>query len=546
MNKVAHYLQEHLTGEVMTGTDARKYFSTDTSIFTIPPAMVVYPRNENDIRKTARFTWQLAERGRIIPITSRGAGTDQSGAAIGNGIILVFPAHLNRILELDGKTGSVTVEPGINYGKLQQTLHTHNRFIPPFPASYEYSTVGGAVANNAGGEKSVKYGSTRSFVKGLRVVLANGEVIDTHRISRRELNKKLGLATFEGEIYRNLDTLIEENQATIKQLANLPVTKNSTGYALADVKRKDGSFDLTPLFVGSQGTLGIISEITLTTETHNPNATLVVGYCDDIKVAEEVIQDLRKLPELPSAIEMVDEHLLTFVQGQNPNQLRGIIEPPFPKLVLLIEFDNLNDRQQKRLARKAVKILGKYQIPSQLETDPLKKEELWKIRHSVATVVSHTNGAAKALPMIEDGVVPVERLHDYIRTIYELFQRNNLEVTLWGHAGDGNLHMQPFLDLGQVGDRQKVFKLMDEYYNLVIKLGGSTSGQHNDGRLRAPYLPKLYGPEVYALFQKVKKIFDPYNTMNPGVKMNVTLDDIKPLLRQEYSMQHLYEHLPRS
>src|SRR5688572_24659203 len=191
MSKVAHYLQEHLVGEVMTSADARRYFSTDGSILSIPPAVVVYPRSENDVRKVTRFTWQLAERGRVIPVTARGAGTDQGGAALGSGIILAFPAHMHRILELDDKSGVVVVEPGTNYGKLQQTLHTHERFLPPFPACLEYSTIGGAVANNAGGDKSVKYGTTRDFVKSLRVVLANGEVIETARLSKRDLNKKL-------------------------------------------------------------------------------------------------------------------------------------------------------------------------------------------------------------------------------------------------------------------------------------------------------------------------------------------------------------------
>ena len=185
MSKVAHYLQEHLVGEVMTSTDARRYFATDASILQLAPAIVVYPRNENDVRKTARFTWQLAERGRVIPMTARGAGTDQSGAALGGGIMLVFPAHMNRILELDTKAGTVALEPCINYGNLQKTMQTHGRFLPPYPSSVEYSTVGGAIANNAIGEKSVKYGDTRAYVQGLRVVLANGEVIET-----RLLNKK--------------------------------------------------------------------------------------------------------------------------------------------------------------------------------------------------------------------------------------------------------------------------------------------------------------------------------------------------------------------
>jgi FAD/FMN-containing dehydrogenase len=170
MSRVAHYLQEHLVGEVVTSADARRFFSTDCSVFMAVPAIVVYPRGEADVRKVTRFAWQLAERGRSIPITARGAGTDQSGAAIGSGILLIFPAHMNRIVEFDSKTGNVIVEPGIMYGKLQQTLETHGRFLPPFPASYEYSTVGGAIANNASGEKTVKYGDTSQYVNSLRVV----------------------------------------------------------------------------------------------------------------------------------------------------------------------------------------------------------------------------------------------------------------------------------------------------------------------------------------------------------------------------------------
>ena len=545
MNKVAHYLQEHLTGEVMTGADARAYFSTDTSIFTLPPAIIVYPRGESDVRKTARFSWQLAERGRIIPLTARGAGTDQSGAALGEGILLVFPAHMNRILELDGKTGNVTIEPGINYGKLQQTLHTHNRFLPPFPSSYEYSTVGGAIGNNASGEKSVKYGSTREYVKSLRVVLANGEVIETRRLSKRELNKKLGQASFEGEVYRNLDTLIEENAELLKTFP-FSISKNSAGYALHEVKRKDGSFDLTPLFVGSQGTLGVITEATLDTVPHSPNTTLIAAQLQDLQTAQELIGELRKLPEMPSAAEIVDDNLLNFVHHYNPNQLKGIIEPPFSKLVMLIEFDNLNERAQKRMAKKTAKILQKYQIPYRVEHDAVKKEELWKIRHSAAAVVSYSEGNTKALPIIEDGIVPEDKFKEYIDGVYALFQRHGLRAAVWGHAGDANLHMQPFLDLSQVGDRQKIFKIMDEYYRLVLELGGSTSGEHGDGRLRAPYLPYMYGNELYALFQKTKQIFDPYKTMNPGVKIDVTFDDIKPLVRQSYSIDHLYDHMPRS
>lgn len=527
----------------MTSVDVRKYFSTDGSVFRMIPDIVVYPRNENDVRKVTRFSWQLAERGKIVPITARGKGTDQAGGALGEGILLGFPAHMNKILEFDGKSGLVTVEPGVIYGKLQQTLHTHNRFLPPFPSSIEFSTVGGAIANNAAGEKTVKYGNTRDYVRALRIVLANGEVMETRRLSKRELNKKLGLQTFEGEIYRAIDTLIEENKKVINDNV-LTVTKNSAGYALGEVKRKDGSFDLTPLIVGSQGTLGIVTEATIETEFHNPNETLIVAKFDDVQVAEQVVLELRELPEMPSAMEMVDDNLLSFIQELNPNQL--VLNPPFAKIVMLIEFDNASDRTQKRMAKKARKILDKYQISYEITTDNEKQEELWKIRHSAAAVIAHAEGNRKALPIIEDGIVPIEKFHKYLDRVYDIFKRYNLRAALWGHAGNANLHMQPFLDLSQVGDRQKVFKIIDEYYNMVIELGGSTSGEHNDGRLRAPYLEKMYGKEIYALFKKVKKAFDPYGTLNPGVKIDVKLEDIRPLLRQEYSMDHLYDHMPRS
>ena len=171
---------------------------------------------------------------------------------------------------------------------------------------------------------------------------------------------------------------------------------------------------------------------------------------------------------------------------------------------------------------------------------------MWKIRHSAAALISHSEGKSKALPIIEDGIVPLDKFQQYIKNVYKLFEKYNLRSALWGHAGNANLHMQPFLDLSQVGDRQRVFKIIDDYYQMVIDLGGSTSGEHSDGRLRAPYLQQLYGNELYSVFQKVKTAFDPYGTLNPGVKMNVNVDDIKPLLRHEYSMDHLYDHMPRT
>jgi FAD/FMN-containing dehydrogenase len=544
MSKVAHYLQEHLHGEVMTSTDARRYFATDGSIFQIAPALVAYPRTENDVRKTCRFSWQLAERGRIIPVTARGAGTDQTGAALGTGIMLVFPAHMNRVLELDTKNNTVTVEPGINYAKLQQTLHTHGRFLPPYPASEEYSTVGGAIANNASGEKSVKYGDTQSYVKGLRVVLANGEVIETGRLSKKEANKKLGLATFEGEIYRSIDTLLEENHKLLEQLYR-DVSKNNAGYNLLDIKHKDGSFDLTPLIAGSQGTLGIITEAILGTEAHNPQTTLILAKFDSLEQTQSAVLALKELGEVPSAIEMINGNALQEVHDLNPNQLKDLIETPFPAVVLVVEFDG-DGKAVKKAARKASKIFEEYAADFETSEDPERQQQFWQLRQATSTLIGNNQGLLRAIPLIDDAAVPVERLREFMEGAYKLLETNNLPASVWGHAGDGNLHIQPHLNVGQVGDRQKAFRLLEEYNKLVIKLGGTISSEAGDGRLKAPYLEAMYGSELYGLFQKIKAVFDPYGTLNPGVKFGTSIDDLKAIVRPDYTFDHLYDHLPRS
>ncbi len=543
MNKVAHYLQEHLVGEVTTSVDARRHFSTDAGIFKLAPQIIVYPHNESDVRKAARFAWQLAQRGKAIPITARGLGTNLTGAAIGSGIMLVFPAHLNKILVLDSGKGVLIVQPGLNYGKLQQALHTHGLFLPPYPASIEFSTIGGAIANNAAGEKSIKYGVTKNYVQELRVVLANGEVIATNKLSKRQLNHKKGLSSFEGEVYRALDGLLIDYKELLDK-TRPALIKNTCGYDLWNVKDNKGNFDLTPLMVGSQGTLGIITEAKLATIKYNPVSSVMVGFFDDIAKAGAAINELCKLK--PSALELVNDQSLDFVDSINPNRLSGIVNKPFPKISLVVEFDDSSGRIQSNSVKKAQKIFASYAIGHMLAKGEAEQANIWKLRHSVANISWHGDGEKKALPIIDDVVIPLEKTTEFFNKSYEFFAKIGLGCQIWGHAGEGNYHIQPQLDLSQVGERQKVFKLMDYYYGLVLSLGGSITGQYNDGRLRGPFVKMQYGDEVYSLFEKVKAIFDPYNTLNPGVKVGVGLHDVQNLLRQEYSLSHLYDHMPRT
>lgn len=547
MNKIASYLQTHLSGEVFDTPPIRDYFSTDASVLQMRPAMVVYPRTTNDVRKVTRFSWQLAEKGHTLPITARGSGTDQTGAAIGTGIVMVFPAHMNRILELDSQQKLVRVQPGVNFKSLQETLQTHGLFLPPFPASYAYSTIGGAIANNTAGEKSLKYGPMSEWVDKLEVVLANGELIQTGRISRKELEKKKGLTTLEGELYRVVDGLVHDNEALIDDYYdNLRVSKDSIGYDLRDVVRRDGSVDLTPLFVGSQGTLGIITEAILKVASHTPHSDLIVASCHSLDDALDVLDGLRDLG--PSALEMIDQHLIDFAQKHQNLQLPPeLVEGELaPGAVLFVEFDDSAPRVRQKKSKRAKRLLqtvtDKILLTEALET----QEKLWALRHAAAAVVNYDSAGKAAVPIIEDAIVPVDKLRDLVYTIYEVFEKHHLPVAVWGHAGDANLHAQPLLDLSKLGDRQAIFKLMDEYYRAVVQLGGSIAAEHNDGRIRAPFVKLQTGDELLAVFGQLKQGFDKFNLLNPGVKVGTDIKKLVELLRKEYSLAHLAEHLPRT
>ncbi|HEX5447880.1 MAG TPA: FAD-binding oxidoreductase [Candidatus Saccharimonadales bacterium] len=540
MSKIAHYLQEHLVGEVTDSMEVRRYFSRDASILQMMPSVVVYPANENDIRKTARFCWQLAERGKILPITARGGGSDTSGAAIGSGIVMAFTDHMNRILILNPKKEYVTVEPGITFGALQQTLYTHGLFLPPYPASSAYATIGGGLANNSIGEKSVKYGDMSKYVEKLSVVLANGEVIETGPIGKRELNRKLGLNTFEGEIYRGIDTLLEENQQLLaSEKARTSARHSRTGYNLFDVKKK-GSFNLTPLILGSQGTLGIITEATLHLMPHNPSTELAVLSLNNLADLQDILPRVVALK--PSLLEMINKTAVLQVTRLNPNQLKGVLDDPSAAIHLIIEFDDskAGDRKKavKRLAKLARQSNGGLRVAD--SSDEL--DRVLKLRRAINTLSLEARGNAKAVPVAEDVSVPIDRLIDFFHQVIETYSSAGLAPSIWGHAGDGVVRMRPVLDLAQIGDRQKLFKMADSIYGTALGLGGSISAGAGDGRVRAPYLSRAFSPEMGQLMRKVKQIFDPAGILNRGVK-TAAAEEVRALVRNEYSHRR-HEHMP--
>ncbi|HCM51968.1 TPA: hypothetical protein DIS56_02440 [Candidatus Saccharibacteria bacterium] len=542
MNKVAHYLQEHLLGEVTANAEVRRYFAHDGSILQMPPAMVVYPRSEEDVRKTASFCWQLVKRGQAIPITARGSGSNTSGGAIGPGILLIFPAHMNKILSFDAKRRNLTVEPGVTYSNIEQMLFSHGQFLPPYPPSQNYSTIGGAVAKNSLGEKSVKYGVTGHYVRSLRVVLANGEVIETGSLSKRELSQKMGLTNFEGEIYRALDKLLEENHEAIEESrGRFQNVRNTAGYNIFGVKSRD-HFDLTPLIVGSQGSLGIICEVSLASVEHSPQTTLCLASIPKLESLHQLLPQIKHLR--PSVLDFINRPALQLVSRINPNQLSGASADLDSEAHLFVEFDDIKKGRQKDALKALNKLIAEAEGSLVAYTDANDKDQIFKIRDSVATILNFAKVPAKAVPVAEDIAVPQDKIVEFIQQAYGLYQKIGLPPAAWGHIGDGVLHFQPLLDLSKLGDRQKLFRISDSFYSLAIKLGGSITAGAGDGRVRAPYLKLQYGDKLHGIMQAVKNIFDPYGILNPGVK-TATPAQIKALMRSEYGPARHQEYLPR-
>ncbi len=539
MSNILRDLREKLDGEVAIDTQTREFFSTDGGIFKVLPKLIIYPRNENDVSETLRFNHNLLASKRALPVTARGKGTDQGGGSLSEGICMVLTAHMRKLIAIGNDT--VTVQPGMIYSHLETVLHSHGRFLPPYPASIDFCSIGGAIANNSSGEKTLKYGATRNYVASLRVVLYNGDVIETYRLSKKELKQKRKQQDLEGQLYRELDDLIENNLQQIES-GKPKTSKNSAGYDLWDIKRRDGSFDMSQLFIGSQSTLGIITEAKLYHVAYNSSTTLLVGYFDSIKKLQQAVMEISPLN--PSAQELVDDNVLKFVIEKRPEMVKNLLPEQLPAFVLLVEFDDAKAKAQAKNSQRAYAILQKHSYQQRVTSNKLEQDQLWKIRRQAAAVIWTQQGPKKALPIIEDGVVPLDKFEEFVEKAYLILDKYKVKDAVWGHAGNGHLHIQPFMDLSNIRDRHKIYALSDEFYRMVLSLGGSISGEHNDGIMRGTYLRQMYGPEMYSLFKHVKKLYDPHNLLNPRSKLGSTKEYGMIHLRKEYSMQHLLEHLP--
>lgn len=542
MSKIGAYLQEHISGEVSLSRDVRESMSRDGSVLKVKPEMVIYPKNTNDIRKVARFSWQLAERGHVLPITARGAGTDVTGAAIGSGIILSLTAHMNRIFEFEPKQRLVRLQPGVMAGTLSSALGLQGVRIPALPSDSLYSTVGGAIANNSKSTLSGRYGAMGEWVDRLEVVLANGEVIQTGRISKKELNRKKGLGTLEGEVYRSIDSLIEDNQELVAALAERELGTNAGYASIASVKRKDGSFDLTPLIVGSQGTLGIISEMILRADITPPSRSVVVAAFTDAEVARDAAE-LIAAKENPTFLESFDSAV--FEQAKMLGKSYSFLEETGfdVEAVLLVGFDDISDRTRSRHVKKTGKILetaGAWYTAG----DGADADELLSLRSALAWTASPDKVEFSAPSVLGSAYVPPEGVSVFRAGLKTLAKKHNMELPVYGQDLQNLYYVWPSFNFKKTGDKQKMLKLLDEYATLLQKVDGELVGADGEGRLKSRFALNSFDDETLKLFTDIKEVFDPYKMLNPGVKEMLEIKQLVPMIQSDQTFASLPNYVP--
>jgi len=533
-------------GEVDDTAETRKSYSNDASIFEVAPQVVVYPKDVVDIARLISFVNQSSNE--TFSLTVRSGGTDMGGGSIGESIVLDVTRYMNRLKRVEKgiDEGNAIVEPGMFYRDFDKETQKYDLFLPSYPASREVCTVGGMVANNSGGEKTLVYGQTIRYVNSLKVVLQDGNEYTFRALNRDELEGKMQLHTFEGKVYREVYKLFEENYEVIKD-ARPTVTKNSAGYQIWDVwDREKGVFDLTKLFVGSQGTLGVITEIGFRLVSPKKHSTLLVMFLKNLNELPETIK--RVLVHKPESFESYDDHTLGLAIRFFPDVLKffkaNIVKIAFqflpeawmfitggmPKLVLMAEFtgDTLEEAEMK--AGEAMKNLSGLHLKTRVTKSEEEAKKYWVIRReSFSLLRKHIRGSHTA-PFIDDMVVHPNDLPEFLPRLEALLKPYNLTYTIAGHAGDANFHIIPLMDFRNSHMREIVTELSKKVYELVFEFKGSMTGEHNDGMVRGPFLRDMYGDKIYGIFKDIKTIFDPKNIFNPHKKTDATL---------EYSMQHL-------
>ncbi len=538
-------LRSIIQGDVAVDEDTINKYSHDASIFEIAPQVVVFPKDDEDVKSLVKFAAKHKLTHPELNLTARAASTCMSGGGLNTSIIVAFQKYFNHKPKVSGHTA--TSQPGVFYRDFEKETLKHGLIFPSYPSSREICAIGGIVNNNAGGEKSLGYGKTEDYVKELRMVLADGNEYTIKPLNEKELKEKMAQDDFEGEIYKKIYKLITDNYELIMG-AKPKVSKNSAGYLLWNVyDKEEGIFDLTKLFVGAQGTLGLMLDAKLQLVPTKKHTEMMIIYMDDFTHLAELVNII--LPLKPESMEAYDDKTLKlalkfFPEFSKKLGTRGVLSTALqflpelelykkhklPKLVIQIEFasDKLEDLNIK--IEKLTEKLSMLHPTTKIAIDDEEKK-YWLIRRdSFGLLRSHIKEMYSS-PFIDDIVVRPEHLPEFLPEFYKIMDKYpTIRETFAGHIGNGNFHVIPLVKLTEPYEQTLIPKICQEVFELVTKYGGSTSGEHNDGWIRTPYLHLQFDKKILELFEETKKIFDPHGIFNPHKKVDGDL---------EYAMNHI-------
>lgn len=544
MHTIISSLRTIFEGEINTTEQTRKKYSHDASIYELVPEAVLFPKDSMDIKKLVHFVSQSKAEYPALSITPRSAGTDMSGASIGNSLLVDMTRHFNALHSVSRT--EIHTQPGVFMHDIDPVTNEKGVMLGCVPASRAINTIGGMVGNNSGGEQSLRYGNTENFVKELKVVFADGKEYTVKPLNKRELEIKMAQGDFEGELYRKIYDLIEANYDEIKN-ARPKVNKNSMGYNLWSVwDRHTGIFDMTRLITGSQGTLGIITDIKMHVVPKAPHSGLLVLYLPNIKQLGSIIKTV--MDHQPATFEGFDD--ITFNLGikhfnlfqkqlgmkewlKTQAHLLGSVakfKGHIPNMVLMVEFEGDTPQEVLVKINELKSQLGGFKLKMEIEGNEEESKAFWTIRRASLMLLRQKVHDKYASPFIDDLTVQPKYLPEFLPQLRKIVRKYKLPATIAGHYGDGNFHIIPLMGISSTADQAKLEPTMREIIPLVLKYNGTLAGEHNDGMVRGPWLPAVFGDHVYQLFRQTKDIFDPQHIFNPHVKTGAAWD---------YSMDHI-------
>jgi FAD/FMN-containing dehydrogenase len=540
-------LSKIFKGEVDAADETRDFYSHDASLFELRPEVVAFPRDADDIKAAVTFVNQHKATHPELSITPRSRGTDMSGGAIGESIVLDISQHMNQLFDV--QADSAHVQPGMLFREFDVETLKKGSILPSYPASRDLASVGGMVNNNSGGEKSLQYGKTDNFVTELKVVLSDGNEYIVKPLNRDELEAKMNQNDFEGELYRRTFELLDDHYDEI-QAAAPKVSKDSTGYHLWNIwKRDTGMFDLTKLFVGAQGTLGIVTDVRVRLVPQPAHSGTLVCYMRTIDQLGEVIPAV--LAHKPATFESFDDNTLWLsfkfffaflaklglwswiklalqLIPDGVMLIKGV-----PQLILLIEFTGTSQEEVAYKIHQMKLDLKQFNFTYMEEDNTeAKSRKFWLMRRESFNLLRSKVKDKHTAPFIDDFVVPPSRLTEFLPQLRAIIKKYNLLATIAGHMGDGNFHVIPLMKIEDPAERAKLRPAMNEVNTLVIQYGGSVSGEHNDGMIRGPWLEQMYSIDVLNYMREIKHLYDPQNIFNPHKKTDANWD---------YSFSHIRE-----